>query len=89
LAARARRRRCQRELSFWSGGIGKPSLLLTAERLDAVRDTAGHGRHLTVTLPSAVTDALLTRVAAAIPWRHRRRAADRACRCGRGLVPAA
>ena len=53
------------------------------------RDTMGTAGHLTLTLPAAVTQALLTRVACGVPWRHRRRAADRACGCGCGLVPAA
>ena len=50
------------ELSFWSGELGKPSLLLVQDRLDAVRDTTGTAGHLTLTLPAAVTQALLTRV---------------------------
>ena len=43
--------------------LGKPSLVLTPARLDAIRDTAGTAGHLTLTLPPAVTQALLTRVA--------------------------
>src|SRR5205085_4982691 len=38
--------------------------LRSAERLDPVRDTLGTAGHLTLTLPAAVTDALLTRVPA-------------------------
>ena len=47
LAARARQASVTRELSFWSGGLGKPSLLLTPDRLDAVRDVTGTAGHLT------------------------------------------
>jgi non-ribosomal peptide synthase protein (TIGR01720 family) len=43
----------------------EPSLLISAERLDPARDRLGTAGHLTLTLPSAVTDALLTRVPAA------------------------
>ncbi len=60
LAARARDASVTRELSFWSGLLDKPSLLLTPARLDAIRDTAGTAGHLTLTLPPAVTQALLT-----------------------------
>ena len=53
------------ELSFWRGMQREPSLLLSAERLDPARDTLGTAGHLTLTLPAAVTEALLTRVPAA------------------------
>ena len=53
------------ELPFWRGMQREPSLLLSAERLDPARDTLGTAGHLTLTLPAAVTDALLTRVPAA------------------------
>ena len=53
------------------------------------RDVAGTAGHLTLTLPAAVTAALLTRVAAAFHGGIERGAADRACGCGCGLVPAA
>ena len=43
----------------------EPSLLLAEEQLDPVRDTLGTAGHLTLTLPAAVTEALLTRVPAA------------------------
>ena len=49
------------ELSFWSGMQSEPSLLLAQDRLDPARDTLGRAGHLTLTLPSAVTQALLTR----------------------------
>ena len=42
----------------------QPSLLLVEERLDPVRDTLGAAGHLSLTLPGAVTEALLTRVPA-------------------------
>ena len=53
--------------SFRSGAAksSKPSLLLVAGGLDAVRDVGGTAGHLTLTLPAAVTQALLTRVPAA------------------------
>ena len=49
----------------------------------------GTAGHLTLTLPAAVTEALLTRVPAAFHGGIERGAADRACGCGCGLVPAA
>ena len=65
LAAHAREQSVAQELSFWRGMQREPSLLLSAERLDPARDTLGTAGHLTLTLPAAVTDALLTRVPAA------------------------
>ncbi|HEY0420999.1 MAG TPA: condensation domain-containing protein, partial [Acetobacteraceae bacterium] len=65
LAARAQDAGVTKELSFWSGELSKPSLLLVEDKLDAGRDTAGTAGHLTLTLPSAVTAALLTRVPSA------------------------
>ena len=53
------------ELSFWRGMLGEPSLLLATARLDPLRDIAGTAGHLTLTLPAAVTEALLTRVPSA------------------------
>ena len=38
LAAQAQDGRVVDELSFWSGELGKPSLLLARDGLDAVRD---------------------------------------------------
>ena len=52
------------ELSFWREHLRKPSLGLVAGALDRRRDTAGGAGHLTLRLPSAVTEALLTRVPA-------------------------
>ena len=65
LAAHAQDDRIAQELPFWRGMQREPSLLLTEERLDPARDTLGTAGHLTLTLPAAVTDALLTRVPSA------------------------
>ncbi|HEY0420380.1 MAG TPA: condensation domain-containing protein, partial [Acetobacteraceae bacterium] len=65
LAAHAQTAAVAEELAFWSGQLCKPSLLLAPDKLDAVRDTTGTAGHLTLTLPPAVTEALLTRVPAA------------------------
>ncbi len=53
------------ELSFWTGMLGEPSLSLLDGALDARRDVGGTAGHLTLTLPAAITGALLTRVPAA------------------------
>ena len=53
------------ELSFWSGMLSEPALSLFDGSLDAGRDISGTAGHLTLTLPVAVTQALLTRVPAA------------------------
>ena len=53
------------ELSFWTGMLSEPSLSLVEGALDPDRDTGGTARHLTLTLPAALTGALLTRVPAA------------------------
>ena len=50
------------ELSFWSGMLSKPSLMLVDGALDARRDVGGTAGHLALTLPAALTAALLTRV---------------------------
>ena len=65
LSAHARDAGVTEELSFWSAMQSEPSLLLAQDRLDPARDTLGRAGHLTLTLPSAVTQALLTRVPAA------------------------
>src|SRR5262249_56662531 len=52
------------ELSFWRGMLERPSLSLVDGRLDAQRDVAATAGHLTLTLPAAVTGALLTRLPA-------------------------
>ena len=53
------------ELPFWRGMLSEPSLSLVDGALDPARDVAGTAGHLTLTLPAAVTEALLTRVPAA------------------------
>ena len=55
------RRSCRSGAGCWS----EPSLLLVRGRLDPARDTLGDGRASALTLPAAVTQALLTRVPAA------------------------
>ena len=65
LSSDAQSERVTRELSFWSGMQRQPSLLLVEKRLDPERDTLGVAGHLSLTLPGAVTEALLTRVPAA------------------------
>ena len=65
LAAQAREAGVSAELSFWRGMLERPSLPLVERRLDPARDRAGHGRASELTLPAAVTRALLTRVPAA------------------------
>ena len=53
------------ELAFWSGMLSAPCVSLVAGSLDRDRDLNGGAGHLTLTLPAAVTEALLTRVPAA------------------------
>jgi non-ribosomal peptide synthase protein (TIGR01720 family) len=53
------------ELSFWRGMLREPSLSLFDGALDPSRDVAGTAGHFTLTLPAALTGALLTRVPAA------------------------
>ena len=65
LAVRAQDADHAGELSHWRETLSAPSLLLHEGRLDPARDVAGTAGHLRLTLPSAVTRALLTRVAAA------------------------
>ena len=76
------------ELAFWRGMQREPSLLLSAERLDPVRDTAGHGRASDVDVAGRGDGCAADAGAGGVPWRHRRRAVDRACAGGGGLVPA-
>ena len=64
LALHARDAGVAQELAFWREVQSAPSLLLVADRLDGARDVAGTARHLTLSLPPAVTQALLTRVPA-------------------------
>ena len=65
LAEHARGESVRKELAFWSAMAGRPSLLLTQDRLDPARDTLGAAGHLTLKLPGALTQSLLTRVPAA------------------------
>src|SRR5262249_55481741 len=53
------------ELSFWTGMLSAPSLLLVEGSLDPARDVMGTAGRLTLTLPAAVTEGLLRRVAGA------------------------
>ncbi|WP_052707349.1 non-ribosomal peptide synthetase [Streptomyces rubellomurinus] len=50
------------ELSRWTDQLAAPDPLLTDRPLDRARDTGATTRTLTLTLPAAVTEALLTRV---------------------------
>ena len=53
------------ELSFWTGMLASLRFRWSRATLDPDRDTGGTARHLTLTLPAALTGALLTRVPAA------------------------
>ncbi|MFL5000740.1 MAG: amino acid adenylation domain-containing protein, partial [Xanthobacteraceae bacterium] len=53
------------ELAHWTAMLSKPSLSLIDEPLDPARDITGSAGHLTLTLPAAITEPLLTRVPAA------------------------
>ena len=65
LASHARAGGRVEELAFWSGMLSAPSLALVEGALDPKRDINGTAGHLTLTLPAALTGALLTRVPAA------------------------
>src|SRR5262249_55762132 len=52
-------------LWFWRGVLRETSLRVVDGALDARRDVGGTAGHLTLTLPAALTAALLTRVPAA------------------------
>src|SRR4029077_5777305 len=65
LASHARAGGRVEELAFWSGMLGAPSLALVENALDPTRDINGTAGRLTLTLPAALTGALLTRVPAA------------------------
>src|SRR5262249_45078282 len=60
LELRAQDAACIGELSFWSGLLSAPSLSLLDGSLDPARDTMGTAGRLTLTLPVALTQALLT-----------------------------
>ena len=53
------------ELGFWTGMLSAPALSLVEGALDPTRDVSGRAGQLTLTLPAAITGALLTRVPAA------------------------
>ena len=89
LAAQAQDAAVVAELSFWREHVRKPSLRLVAGALDRRRDTAGTAGHLTLRLPAAVTEALLTRVPARFHGGIQEVLLTGACGCGCGLVPAA
>src|SRR6266508_670310 len=59
LASRAQAASRVEELSFWTGMLSKPSLLLLDGSLDAARDVMGTAGRLTLTLPAALTEGLL------------------------------
>jgi hypothetical protein len=65
LALHAQDSRFIGELSFWTGMLSAPSLLLVEGSLDPARDVMGTAGRLTLTLPAAVTEGLLRRVAGA------------------------
>src|SRR6266566_4849023 len=65
LASRAQDAACVGELSFWTGMLSERSLSLVDGSLDPARDTMGTAGRLTLTLPVALTQAMLTRVPAA------------------------
>ena len=53
------------ELAFWTGTLSQPSLSLDDAATRQIQDGTSATRHLTLTLPAAVTGPLLTRVPAA------------------------
>src|SRR2546428_624219 len=65
LELRAQDAACVGELSFWTGLLSERLLSLVDGSLDPARDTMGTAGGLTLTLPAALTQALLTRVPAA------------------------
>jgi non-ribosomal peptide synthase protein (TIGR01720 family) len=65
LAAHAQEPTRVEELPFWTGMLSAPSLPLLEGALDPGRDTNGTAGQFTLTLPTAITGALLTRVPAA------------------------
>ena len=77
--------------SFRSGAgmRSKPSLLLVRGAARCGARHARHGRALTADAAGCGDAGAADAGACGVPWRHRRRAADRACACGGGLVPAA
>jgi len=65
LAAHAMQPRRAAELALWTSMLRPPALPLVEDALNPQRDRAGSARQLRLTLPSATTAALLTRVPAA------------------------
>ena len=65
LAAHAQHLDQSGELAFWTRMQNGPALSLVDGELDPQRDVSGAAGHVTLTLPSALTEALLTRVPAA------------------------
>ncbi|HKN42180.1 MAG TPA: condensation domain-containing protein, partial [Sphingomicrobium sp.] len=65
LAAEAQGAERLAELGFWTGMLSAPALSLVEGALDPTRDVSGRAGQLTLTLPAAITGALLTRVPAA------------------------
>src|SRR5262249_32587020 len=65
LASHAHEARRIGELSFWTGMLSEPSLLLVHGSRGPARDVMGTAGGLTLTLPVTVTQALLKRVAGA------------------------
>ncbi len=57
------------ELPFWQATLSAPDLPLSLQALDPKRDTRSTVRHLSLTLPVAVTSRLLTAVPAAFHGR--------------------
>ena len=91
LAAHARRcRRVAAELPFWQGMLSEPALLLVRRRARCRRATrCGTRRASDADAARGGDGGAADAGAGGVPWRHQRRAADRACGCGGGLVPAA
>ena len=65
MSAEAQDARRVRELSFWSGMLSEPSVSFLDGTLDPKRDLLGSAGQLTLTLPSSITAAVLTRAPAA------------------------
>ncbi|MFF4266233.1 amino acid adenylation domain-containing protein [Streptomyces virginiae] len=64
LAAEAARPARLAELDLWTGRLAAPALPVTDRPLDPARDTSATARSLTLTLPAAATEPLLTTVPA-------------------------
>ena len=84
-----RSRRGLEELSFWTGMLSAPSLSLVEGALDPGRDISGTAGQLTLDAAGRDHRGAADAGAGGVPWRHQRRAADRAGAGGGGLVPAA